>query len=117
MQQPSEQWEKPCFAISVAAELVALHPQTLRRYEDLGLINPSRRAGRRLYSPREIELLRYISRLSSELGLNLAGVEVIIRLNERIRELQAELDQQSAARTVLEAQVAALKDQSFSINA
>jgi len=111
MPQQSEQWDQPCFAIGVASELVALHPQTLRRYEELGLVIPARRAGRRLYSPREIELLRYISRLSFELGLNLAGVEVIIRLNERIRELQAELDAQLAARTGLEAQLTALEDQ------
>ncbi len=102
MQPTSDLWDEPIYAISVAAQMVALHPQTLRRYEELGLLAPYRRAGRRLYSPRDIELLRSVSRLSQELGLNMAGVEVIFRLNARIQELQTEVDRLRAIRAALE---------------
>ena len=85
--------DEPCYIISVAAKLVHLHPQTLRYYERLGLIRPSRSAGNvRLYSPRDIIRLRKIVRLTDELGLNLAGVEVILRMGERMRELQREME-------------------------
>ncbi len=85
--------DEPCYIISVAAKLVCLHPQTLRYYERLGLIQPSRSAGNmRLYSPRNIFRLRKIVRLTDELGLNLAGVEVILRMGERMRELQREME-------------------------
>lgn len=104
-------WDEPCYAIGVVAEMVELHPQTLRRYEELGLLVPARKAGRRLYSPRDVELLRYISRLSNELGLNMAGVEVILRLNQRINELQAEVERLQRIRLELEAQIAALEEQ------
>ena len=111
MEQTSSFWDEPCYAIGVAAEMVSLHPQTLRRYEEFGLVTPARKAGRRRYSPRDIELLRYICRLSNDLGLNLAGVEVAIRLNEQIRKLQAEIENLQTARTDLEAQIALLQDQ------
>ncbi|MEJ5197542.1 MAG: MerR family transcriptional regulator [Anaerolineae bacterium] len=104
-------WDEPRYAIGVVAEMVELHPQTLRRYEELGLLVPARKAGRRLYSPRDVELLRYISRLSNELGLNMAGVEVILRLNQRINELQAEVERLQRIRLELEAQIAALEEQ------
>jgi len=107
----SDAWDEPRYAIGIVAEMVELHPQTLRRYEELGLLAPARRAGRRLYSPRDVELLRSISRLSSELGLNMAGVEVILRLNQRIHELQAEVDRLRHARASLETQVAVLQEQ------
>jgi len=85
--------DEPCYIISVAAKLVSLHPQTLRYYERLGLVNPSRSSGNvRLYSPRDICRLRRIARLTDELGLNLAGVEVILRMNGRLRELQRQMD-------------------------
>lgn len=85
--------DEPCYIISVAARLVSLHPQTLRYYERVGLIEPSRSAGNvRLYSPRDIARLHRIARLMDELGLNLAGVEVILRMNERIGELQREME-------------------------
>jgi MerR family transcriptional regulator/heat shock protein HspR len=110
MQPTSDLWDEPIYAISVAAEMVALHPQTLRRYEELGLLAPARRAGRRLYSPHDIALLRSVARLSLELGLNMAGVEVIFRLNRRIQELQTQMDRQDTVRVALEAQVAALEE-------
>jgi MerR family transcriptional regulator, heat shock protein HspR len=85
--------DEPCYVISVVAKLVAMHPQTLRYYERVGLIKPSRTAGRiRLYSQRDIDSLRRIARITEELGVkNLAGVEVIINMSRRIEELQQQL--------------------------
>lgn len=111
MQLGPDLWDDPCFAIGMAAEMVSLHPQTLRRYEDLGLVVPARKAGRRRYSRRDIECLHQIACLSNELGLNLAGVEVIIRLNQHVDEMQAELEQLRAERARQEAQIAALQDE------
>lgn len=85
--------DKPLYVISVAAELVDMHPQTLRLYERKGLIEPSRSAGKtRLYSQRNIEQLREIRRLTQELGVNLAGVEEIIRLRSRLDQLQSSME-------------------------
>ncbi len=86
-------WEdEPCYFISIAARMVNLHPQTLRYYERIGLVKPSRTRGRtRLYSQSDIERLRKITRLTDELGVNLAGVEVILNMSRRIEELQNEL--------------------------
>jgi MerR family transcriptional regulator/heat shock protein HspR len=85
--------DRPLYVISVAAELVDMHPQTLRLYERKGLIEPSRSPGKtRLYSQRDIERLREIRRLTQELGVNLAGVEEIIRLRKQLDELQDQLE-------------------------
>ena len=85
--------DKPLYVISVAAELVDMHPQTLRLYERKGLIEPSRSSGKtRLYSQRNIEQLREIRRLTQELGVNLAGVEEIIRLRQRLDQLQNSME-------------------------
>lgn len=85
--------DKPLYVISVAAELVDMHPQTLRLYERKGLIEPSRSAGKtRLYSQRDIEQLREIRRLTQELGVNLAGVEEIIKLRRQLDSLQDKLE-------------------------
>jgi MerR family transcriptional regulator, heat shock protein HspR len=85
--------DKPLYVISVAAELVDMHPQTLRLYERKGLIEPSRSAGKtRLYSQRNIEQLRDIRRLTQELGVNLAGVEEIIKLRRDLDELQHRME-------------------------
>ena len=85
--------DKPLYVISVAAELVDMHPQTLRLYERKGLIEPSRSAGKtRLYSQRNIEQLREIRRLTQELGVNLAGVEEIIKLRRRLDEIQLSME-------------------------
>jgi len=85
--------DKPLYVISVAAELVDMHPQTLRLYERKGLIEPSRSAGKtRLYSQRNIEQLREIRRLTQELGVNLAGVEEIIKLRRRLDEIQFSME-------------------------
>jgi len=79
--------------ISVAAELVGMHPQTLRIYETKGLVRPKRTpGGTRLYSERDLERLRVIQRLTTELGLNLAGVEHVLRLQDELNQMRARLD-------------------------
>ena len=93
-QQTEAPGELACFVISVAARLLGVHPQTLRYYERAGLIHPSRSRGNiRLYSARDIERAQQIKRLIEDLGVNLAGVEVIIRLTERMRQMEDELRQ------------------------
>ena len=85
--------DEPCYVISVAARLVGMHQQTLRYYERAGLLQPSRSSGkRRLYSVSDIARLREIQRLMSDLGLNLAGVDMIFRMRARLRELESELE-------------------------
>ena len=85
--------DRPLYVISVAAELVDMHPQTLRLYERKGLIEPSRSSGKtRLYSQRDITHLREIRRLTQELGVNLAGVEEIIRLRRELDTLQDRME-------------------------
>lgn len=82
------------YVISVAARIVGVHTQTLRYYERCGLISPSRSEGRRrLYSPADIERLKRIKRLTDDLGINLAGVEVIMRLMIHIGEMEQKLQQ------------------------
>jgi MerR family transcriptional regulator, heat shock protein HspR len=85
--------ERPRYMISVAAELVGMHPQTLRIYESKGLVRPKRTPGNtRLYSEADLERLRLIQRLTSELGLNLAGVETVIRLEDELSKARARLE-------------------------
>jgi len=85
--------DEPYYAIGVAAELVDLHPQTLRHYEAVGLVVPHRSQGNiRLYSPGDIERLRRITRLTREMGVNLAGVEIILRLSDQMKTLQTEIE-------------------------
>ena len=80
----------PLFVISVAARLLEMHPQTLRKYEREGLIAPSRTTGNlRLYSDRDIERLRQVKYLVEERGLNLAGVQLALELTRRLREVRA----------------------------
>ncbi|MHB1134220.1 MAG: heat shock protein transcriptional repressor HspR [Chloroflexota bacterium] len=83
---------EPIFIISIAARKVNMHPQTLRYYERVGLIEPSRTRGKiRLYSQRDIERLQLIQRLVNDLGVNLAGVEVIMNLMERLTQTEDQL--------------------------
>jgi MerR family transcriptional regulator/heat shock protein HspR len=85
--------DHPLYMISVAADLVGMHPQTLRIYESKGLVRPKRTAGNtRLYSERDLERLRLIQRLTTELGLNLAGVEHVLRLQDELVKLRRRLD-------------------------
>jgi MerR family transcriptional regulator, heat shock protein HspR len=84
--------ERGRYMISVAAELVGMHPQTLRLYETKGLVRPSRTpGGTRLYSEADLDRLRLIHRLTSELGLNLAGVLQVLRLEDELRRMQARM--------------------------
>ena len=81
--------DRPRYMISVAAELVGMHPQTLRIYEQKGLVRPQRTPGNtRLYSERDLERLRLIQGLTTELGLNLAGVEAVLALRDEVERLQ-----------------------------
>jgi MerR family transcriptional regulator/heat shock protein HspR len=83
---------EPVFQISVVSRMVGLHQQTIRSYERVGLISPARSRGNtRLYSTADVERLRQVVRLVSDLGVNLAGVDVILRMSRQIEELQAEL--------------------------
>ena len=85
--------ERGVFMISVAAELADMHPQTLRMYETRGLIAPKRSPkNTRLYSQRDVERLRRIQRMTSEEGLNLAGVETVLALEQRVEQLRGELE-------------------------
>jgi MerR family transcriptional regulator, heat shock protein HspR len=85
--------ERPIYMISVAADLVGMHPQTLRIYEQKGLVRPQRTpGGTRLYSEADVERLRIIQRLTTELGLNLAGVELVLRLEDELRKAQAQIE-------------------------
>ncbi|HEY1778730.1 MAG TPA: MerR family transcriptional regulator [Solirubrobacteraceae bacterium] len=102
--------DRGVFMISVAAELAEMHPQTLRMYESRGLIEPSRSPkGTRLYSQADVERLRRIQQMTAELGLNLAGVERVLALEEQMEELQEQMRATKvaaeAARAELEAEL------------
>ncbi len=85
--------DRPRYMISVAADLVEMHPQTLRIYESKGLIRPKRTPGNtRLYSEADLERLRLIQQLTNELGLNLAGVEHVLRLQDELLRMRSRLD-------------------------
>ena len=84
--------DEPCFVISVAARMIQVHTQTLRYYEREGLLEPARSRGNiRLYSQRDIEKLRRIKTLTEELGINLAGVQVVLRMMDRMAEMEQEI--------------------------
>jgi MerR family transcriptional regulator/heat shock protein HspR len=86
--------DEPCYVISVAARMVGMHAQSLRNYERQGLIRPGRSRGRvRLYSRADIEQLRAIQRMVNDMGVNLAGVEVIINMKQRMAQMEAEMAQ------------------------
>ena len=85
--------DRPRYMISVAADLVGMHPQTLRMYENKGLVRPKRTPGNtRLYSERDLERLRLIQRLTTDLGLNLAGVEHVLRLEDELQRMQTRME-------------------------
>ena len=86
-------YDEPVYLISVVSKILNIHPQTLRQYEREGLIKPSRTEGRmRLYSQRNIDELKLILSLVRELGVNLAGVEIVLQLKKEIESLQKEID-------------------------
>ena len=85
--------EEPCYVISVAARMLGVQTHTLRYYEKIGIIEPSRSRGNiRLYSEEDIARLRRVKTLMDELGVNLAGTEVILRMAERMNELQRRIN-------------------------
>jgi len=89
--------ERPRYMISIAAELVGMHPQTMRIYESKGLIRPKRTGGNtRLYSEADLDRLRLIQRLTTELGLNLAGVERVLALEDELQRMRARLERMEA---------------------
>ena len=92
------------YVISVAAQLSGLHPQTLRQYDRLGLVSPGRTGGGgRRYSPRDIELLREVQRLSQDEGVNLAGIKRIRELQDEVEALRAQVAQLQADLSVARA--------------
>jgi MerR family transcriptional regulator/heat shock protein HspR len=85
--------DRPRYMISVAADIVGMHPQTLRIYENKGLIRPKRTAGNtRLYSEADIQRLQLIQQLTNDLGLNLAGVEQVLQLQDEVERMSRRLD-------------------------
>jgi MerR family transcriptional regulator/heat shock protein HspR len=93
-------YSEPLFVISVAARLVEMHPQTLRKYEREGLVAPSRTAGNlRLYSDEDIERLRQVKYLVETRGLNLAGVQLVLELTRSLRELRRAMGDSTGGRT------------------
>ena len=89
--------DRPMYMISVAAELAGMHPQTLRSYENKGLLRPKRTpGGTRLYSEADVERLRIIQRLTTEIGLNHAGVELVLRLEDELRKAYQTIDRLQA---------------------
>lgn len=87
-------YDEPVFLISVVAKILCIHPQTLRQYEKEGLIEPSRTDGKmRLYSQKDIDKIKIILRLTRDLGVNLAGVDIILRLKDKLDELDSLIEE------------------------
>lgn len=85
----SHDYEEPLYVISVVAKMVEMHPQTIRHYERIGFLRPSRTQGKmRLYSRRDVDYLARIAHFTRDMGVNLAGVEVILKLLEEMEELK-----------------------------
>jgi MerR family transcriptional regulator/heat shock protein HspR len=102
--------DRGVFMISVAAELAEMHPQTLRMYEQRGLIEPKRSPkGTRLYSHEDVEKLRRIQQMTAELGLNLAGVERVLELEEQLERTRRRVAALERRRGELEAEIMALE--------
>lgn len=86
--------DEPIYVISIAARMLGVHQQTLRYYERAGIVEPRRTRGNiRMYSNADIQRVRTIQRLIDELGVNLAGVDVILRMSDQLREAHAQIDQ------------------------
>ena len=85
---------RPLYMIGVVAEMVKIHPQTLRTYEKKGLIRPSRTEGKtRMYSPEDVEEIARVTRLARDLGVNLAGIEIILKMRRRMLDMQARIEE------------------------
>lgn len=85
--------DQPLYMISVVSRMLSVHPQTLRIYEKEGLVSPKRSGGQRLYSEADLERLGLILRLTRTLGVNRAGVDIILRMRRRLENLQAEVEE------------------------
>ena len=88
-----EEKKRPLFMIGVVCEMFNIHPQTLRLYEREGLLHPQRIGGARTYSQEDVERIRMILNLTKELGVNRAGVDIILRMRRRFEALQTEMEQ------------------------
>lgn len=103
-------YDEPVYLISVVAKVLTIHPQTLRQYEREGLVMPSRTDGKmRLYSQRNIDRIKMILRLTRDLGVNLAGVDVVMQLKEKLDEYETTIDK-------LKEEIATLKGGQKTIN-
>lgn len=89
--------DRPLYLISVVSEMLRVHPQTLRLYEREGFITPHRMGNQRLYSEADIERLELVLNLTRELGVNRAGVDIILRLRSRLESIQREMERAMAA--------------------
>ena len=88
--------DTPLYMIGIVAQMLSIHPQTLRLYEREELIRPKRSEGKtRLYSSRDVERVKFITHLTRDMGVNLAGVEIIFRMREKMEEMQKEMDRLS----------------------
>lgn len=95
-----QNYDEPVFLISVVAKVLNIHPQTLRQYEREGLIEPSRTGGKmRLYSQKDMDRIKTILCLTRDLGVNLAGVDVILRLKDQISEYEALIEELKLTKT------------------
>jgi len=103
---------EPCFTIGVVHQMIGLHPQTLRHYERLGLVRPHRSDGKiRMYSAKDLERIALIKRWIDEFGVNLAGVEVMLKMQERMEQLRVEADVEiERLRLEYETEIRRLKD-------
>ena len=102
--------ERRYFKISVAAEFAEMHPQTLRMYEARGLITPARTPkGTRLYSQEDVDRLRRIQQMTAELGMNLAGVERVLELEEKIERMQTKVSRLERRARELQQEIAGLE--------
>ncbi|EPS8340647.1 heat shock protein transcriptional repressor HspR [Campylobacter jejuni] len=89
-----QHYDEPVYLISVVAKVLSIHPQTLRQYEREGLIEPSRTDGKiRIYSQRDIDRIKLILRLTRDMGINLAGVDVILKLKNQLHEFENLIDE------------------------
>ena len=110
--------DRGVFMISVAAELADMHPQTLRMYEARGLIEPKRSPkGTRLYSQDDVERLRRIQEMTTEWGMNLAGVERVFELEDKLRRLQGKVDALEHRAQTLQEEIARLEEVKRSVKA
>jgi MerR family transcriptional regulator/heat shock protein HspR len=104
--------DEPCFTIGVVHQMMGLHPQTLRHYERLGLVRPHRSDGKiRMYSAKDLERIALIKRWIDEFGVNLAGVEVMLKMQERMEQMRAEMEREmDDLREQYQAEIRRLKD-------